>query len=293
MRKTTPILLTVTLLLIVSLACAWTGVPAPMQDINSLGTAVMETMVSAGTQTAMAVIPVDMVDTPTASPTFTPELPTSSPTATLSPTPVFTPTSVVPLISVSVATNCRVGPGKVYDRVGALLVGQVAEVVGRNDLGNYWYIRNPNQSNGFCWLWGEYATLAGNVAALPVFTPPPTPTPVPDFAAAYNGLETCSGWWVDIELTNTGGIAFESLSLTVRDTTNDVVVSAYADNFTDLNGCLDSSTRNVLSPGTRRTVSAPAFLYDPRGHELRATITLCSRDGQNGLCLTESIRFTP
>ena len=60
------------------------------------------------------------------------------------PTPVFTSTPGIPLISVTVATNCRVGPGKVYDRVGALLVGQVAEVVGRNLNGNYWYIRNPN-----------------------------------------------------------------------------------------------------------------------------------------------------
>ncbi len=41
------------------------------------------------------------------------------------------------------------------------------------------------------------------------------------------------------------------------------------------------------------TVSAPAFAYDPSGHKLRATITLCSRDEQNGMCITESIKFTP
>ena len=46
----------------------------------------------------------------------------------------------------------------------------MAEVVGRNLNGNYWYIRNPNDSNGYCWLWGEYATVTGNFAALPVFT---------------------------------------------------------------------------------------------------------------------------
>jgi hypothetical protein len=290
MRKPTPILLSVTVFVIVSLACAVTNVPAPTEDINSLGTAVMATMVSAATQTALAVIPVDIVDTATTMPTFTPMF---TPTVTLTPSQVFTPTPAVPLVSVSVATNCRVGPGKVYDRVGALMVGEVAEVVGRNEAGNYWYIRNPRQSNGLCWLWGEYATVTGNFTSLPVYTPPPTPTPMAAFQAAYDGLESCTGWWVDIEVANTGGIAFESMSLTIGDTTSDVVMTAYVDEFTDLDGCFDSSSRESLNPGSTRTVSAPAFTYDPRGHRLRAILTLCSRDGLNGTCVTREIAFTP
>jgi hypothetical protein len=287
MRKSTPILLSVTVLLIVSLACA--SPSAPTQDVNSiLGTAIMQTMVSALTQTAQVVVPVDLMGTPTA--TFTPSF---TPTETLTPSPVFTATAFIPQVRVSVATNCRVGPGKVYDRVGALLVGQAAEVVGRDYTGNYWYIRNPNQSNGYCWLWGEYATLTGNFAALPMYTPPPTPTPMPAFEADYGGLETCAGWWVDLKLTNTGGISFESISLTVRDTTTDIVVSMYSDVFNDIDGCTGSSTRDVLNPGANRIVSSPVFAYDPSGHRLRATITLCSRDGQNGTCITESIKFTP
>jgi hypothetical protein len=291
MRKSTPILLSVTVLLIVSLACALPTFPAPTQDINSLGTAVMETMVAAVTQTAGSNIPVDIVESPIAS--FTPELPTLTPTATVSPAPIFTNTPLVPQISVSVATNCRVGPGRVYDRVGALLVGQVAEVVGRNQAGDYWYIRNPNQPNGFCWLWGEYATVTGNFVVLPVFTPPPTPTPVPTFDAFYDGLESCGGWWVDIELANTGGLTFRSISLTVRDTVTDVSVSTYADSFIDLNGCLNSSSRDTLNPGDTRTVSSAAFAYDPSDHELRATISLCSNLGQSGTCVTETIEFEP
>lgn len=289
MRKSTPILLSVTVLVIVSLACALPSVSAPTQDVNSiLGTAIMQTMVSALTQTAQVIVPVDIVGTPSAA--FTPIF---TPTETLTPSPVFTATAIIPQVSVSVATNCRVGPGKVYDRVGALLLGQVAEVFGRDTSGNYWYIRNPNQSNGFCWLWGEYATVTGNFAALPMFTPPPTPTPMPAFEADYDGLETCAGWWVDLKVTNTGGISFESVSLTVRDTVTDIVVSMYTDVFNNVNGCSDSSTKDVLNPGANRIVSAPAFAYDPSGHKLRATVTLCSRDGQNGMCITESIKFTP
>jgi hypothetical protein len=288
MRKSTPILLSVTVLLIVSLACALSS-STPTQDLNSiLATAMMQTMVSALTQTAQAVVPVDLIDTPTA--TFTLIF---TPTETLTPSPVFTATPIVPQVSVSLATNCRVGPGKVYDRVGALLIGQVAEVIGRDTTGNYWYIRNPNQSNGFCWLWGEYATVTGNFAALPMFTPPPTPTPVPAFEAEYDGLETCAGWWVDLKLTNTGGISFESISLTVRDTVTDIVVSMYTDVFNDIDGCTGSSTREVLNPGANRIISSPAFAYDPSGHRLRATLTLCSRDGQNGTCVTDVIKFTP
>lgn len=291
MKKSTPILLSVSVLLIVSLACASPVVPAPTQDLSSLGTAIMLTMISGATQTAQAVIPVDMVESPF--PTSTPELPTLTPTITLTPTPLFTSTPLVPQITVSVATNCRVGPGKVYDRVGALLVGQASEVVGRDYAGTYWYIRNPNQPNGFCWLWGEYATVTGNFAALPVFTPPPTPTPMPAFEAEYDGLESCAGWWVDIELINTGGISFKSLSLTVRDTETDAVVTMYSDTFTDINGCLDSSSRDTIHPGESPTISSPAFGYNPDGHELRATITLCSSEGLNGTCLTEVIEFTP
>jgi hypothetical protein len=292
MKKSTRILLTVIVLLIVSLACVVPNVPAPTQDIHSLETAVMGTMVSGATQTAVSGISVDLIETATPTLTSTSELPTPSPTVTLTPVPLFTSTSTMPLISVSVATNCRTGPGRIYDRVGGLQVGQVAEVVGRNDASNYWYIRNPTR-DGFCWLWGEYATVTGNFAALPVYTPPPTPTPMPDFAADYDGLESCSGWWTDLEITNTGGITFESISISVRDTDTDVIASMSSDVFDNIDGCSGASTRDRLNSGDRRIVSGPVFAYNPTGDELRATITLCSRDGLNGTCVTETIRFTP
>jgi len=291
MRKSTPVLVSISLLLIFAQACA-PNFPAPTEDLNFLGTAVMSTMIAGATQTTVAGITPTPLISATPIDTFTPEFPTATPTATLSPTPIYTPTSAVPLVSVSVATNCRVGPGRVYDRVGALLVGQTAEVIGRNQVSNYWYIREPTR-NVNCWLWGEYATVTGNFAALPVFTPPPTPTPMPAFDAEYEGLETCTGWWVDVNLANTGGLTFESVSLTVRDLDTDVVTSMIADSFTNLNGCSGSGSRDLLNPGEDRTVSSSAFTYDPRGHDLRATISLCSRDGLSGTCITEVINFTP
>ena len=298
MLKTIPTLLStgqlrlsVGILFAVLQGCSLPGIS--MSDPNSVNTAIAQTIVVGLTQTAEAIIPIDLANAQTATQTFTPALPTLTPTETLTPTPVFTSTPLIPQISVSEPTNCRVGPGKVYDRVGGLQVGEVAEVVGRDPVGNYWYIRNPDQTNGFCWLWGEFAALTGNISVLPVYTPPPTPTPTPNFDAFYEGKDTCVGWWVDIELENTGGISFESISLTVRDTVTDIVVSMFSDNFTDIDGCLNSSTKDALNPGSSRTVSSPAFAYDPSGHQLRATITLCSGNESIGICTTELIKFTP
>jgi hypothetical protein len=257
-------------------------------------TTVAQMIVVALTQTAQSIPPTALpTDTPLF--TFTPEPPTVTPTLTWTPTPVFTATPTVPLISVSVATNCRVGPGRIYDRVGALLVGQTAEVIGRNNAGNYWYIRNPSRTTDFCWLWGEYATVSGNLAALPIYTPPPTPTPMPDFDADFARLESCAGtgWWVDIELENYGGLTFRSIAMTVRDTVNDTSVTLYSDDFTDRYTCNDSDTYDTLPAGDERLVSSPYITADPRGHELRATITLCSDTGQSGTCVTEVIEFTP
>jgi hypothetical protein len=288
MLKLNPILLSVLVLLIASLACYVPGTtPIPDQDL--LGTMVAQTVAAGQTQSAPTVTPISIV---TATPTFT-FTPTLSPTPTLTFTPVFTSTPLIPLISVSVPTNCRVGPGKVFERVGALLVGEVAEVVGRDPTGNYWYIRNPDASGDFCWLWGEYATLTGNFAALPMFTPPPTPTPEPAFDLSYNGKDTCSGWWVDLEVENTGGITFRSISITVKDTVLGTTLNSSTDGFTEKSGCSGTVTKDTLSPGDTRIVSSPAFDYDPAGNKIRATVTLCSNKGLNGMCVTDTITFTP
>jgi hypothetical protein len=116
---------------------------------------------------------------------------------------------------------------------------------------------------------------------------------MPDFAASYDGLESCANWWPDIEVVNTGGITFESISITVRDTDTDIEGSLSSDLFHDMDGCSDTFTRERLNPGDSRIVSGPMFTYNPTGDQLRATITLCSRDGLNGTCVTESLKFTP
>jgi hypothetical protein len=104
------------------------------------------------------------------------ETETLQPTITQSPTVTLTPTQEKAMVSVSVDTNCRTGPGKIYDWIGGLLIGEQAEVVGQSMDGQYWIIKNPDRA-GECWLWGNYATVTGPTATLKKYTPPPTPTP--------------------------------------------------------------------------------------------------------------------
>ena len=321
MRHSRFVSLTLIVTMVVSLGCA---LPTTiiLQNTDLISTRAAQTVIADITEAAMSAVPsalpsaaTSTLEPPTATlvstapqtqtstATFTPTQ-TSSPTATSTPTltatATLTPTPLIPVISVSVPTNCRSGPGLIYDWEGALLVGETAQIFGRNTLGNYWYIRNPDSPYQFCWVWGEYATVVGNIASLPVYTPPPTPTPTmtstpqPDFDVSYSSTDNCNNnYWVEIKLKNTGSIPFMSQTLTVKDIVTGVSLSNYVDGFTDNNGCLTSNTRDTLGAGKTYTVSAPAFNYDPHGHKIRLTITLCSNAGQSGTCLTQTINFKP
>jgi hypothetical protein len=77
----------------------------------------------------------------------------------------------------------------------------------------------------------------------------------------------------------------------VRDTNRKVVATLHSDIFRNLDRCNERAAHDVLPAGGARIVSAAAFAHNPITHNLRATITLCSREGQNGTCITKTIRF--
>lgn len=91
-------------------------------------------------------------------------------------TPSLTPTAGNVQVSVSVETNCRVGPGTMYGILGVLFVGQTAEVVGRSASSDNWIIKLPSDPTITCWVWGQYATVTGDTSNLAVIAPPPMPT---------------------------------------------------------------------------------------------------------------------
>lgn len=279
----------ISVLMLAILACNLPIAPAPAENVGEAFTAAAQTVAVAVNQT--------LVSGPSPS-AFTPEpgqifTPLPSLTATLSPTPNITATSSTPLISVTVDTNCRVGPGKVYDYLGGLLVGQTAEVFGKNPSGNYYYIRLPENPGIFCWVTGQYATVVGDVSALPVYTPQPTPTPLPSFEFSYAGMDKCSRWWAKLQIKNLGLIAFRSFSLTVKDLDLGISFSSSADSFTNVNGCIASETIVSIEPGQTYIISGPEFNYNFNNHRMRATLTLCSMSGLAGSCVKDTIDFKP
>lgn len=86
------------------------------------------------------------------------------------------PSPSVPMVSVTKGTNCRSGPGRVYDLIGGAEVGARFVLVGKSSATNYWIMRLPDGRE--CWLWGEYAVVEGNVNSLPEYAVPPTPLPL-------------------------------------------------------------------------------------------------------------------
>ncbi len=166
-HKMTSLSITVLLILILSAGC---NLPNSGQDLTvdeRVGTAQQQTLNAGGSDSGSG-------DQNGNESTVTETL---QPLMTLTPTLTLTPTQEKPMVSVSVDTNCRTGPGKVYDWIGGLLVGEQAEVVGQSMDGQYWVIKNPDKA-GECWLWGQYASVTGPTTSLAKYTPPPTPTPV-------------------------------------------------------------------------------------------------------------------
>ncbi len=298
------IFLSISLVLFAGLACAVIPIFST-PEVGSISTSAAQTIFFGLTQQAaqFTSTPIFLSQEPTLTVTFTQTLPlTATQTATQIPTPFL----LIPLISVSTPTNCRSGPGKVYGREGALLIGEFAEVYGRDLTGNYWYIRNPDSGPEFCWVWGKYATLSGVTSLLPILTPPPTPTPTftpeptltptpfPAFVAKYTSLETCNGsWWLEFSLKNKGSTPLKSLTISVMDKSTDITLVNLADGFFNMDGCLTKTTKDILGLGDTYLISAPAFLYNPTGHEIKIVVTLCSDTGQKGFCVTHKFDVTP
>lgn len=94
-------------------------------------------------------------------PTFAAVLPTS--------TPVPLPTPSVPTVTPNaVDVNCRSGPDLAYDQVSVLPFGGTTTVAGRTADSTWWYVHDPNNPAGFCWIASSVVTIMGPTAAIPV-----------------------------------------------------------------------------------------------------------------------------
>lgn len=168
-------------LLLAAAACQPPAVVTPTQGLDDLAltaTAIVQTLSAQNSATPLVVItatfPAEGIPSATELPPIVSE--TASPVVG-PPTVTVTASPGVPMVSVTVGTNCRTGPGRVYDRIGGAPVGVKFVIVGKHTPSNYWIIRL--QDGRECWLWGQHAVVEGNVNSLPELNAPPRPTPLP------------------------------------------------------------------------------------------------------------------
>ncbi len=225
---------------------------------------------------------------------------TNTPESTF--TPIFTPTPAVPMVSVTVETNCRSGPGTAYQALGILFVGDTAQVVGRNAESTYWIIKLPSNQAISCWLWGKYASVVGSTSGLPVSTPPPTPTPAAtptpavSFGVEFVSVTLCPAAWysVTFKITNTGSLTWDSIQTKVVDNVNhNSGQNGDDDVFQGVTACDYGPASQNLEPGEVDYSSAILIPPSPAGHSVTASFRVCAEDDMSGVCRENSFTFTP
>jgi hypothetical protein len=268
---------------IVLAACNFPLGPAP----DSAATATLESLATEVQATLVGVpTPIDQ-PTPPDQPT-----PADTPTPVASPTPVPTATIEPARAHVNENTNCRSGPGVVYDHVYTALAGSDLVIVGRSTVADYVIVQIPGEL-GTCWLWTRYVVVSGDLSSLPISTPPPTPTPGVQFDLSYGYIDSCVGWDPGFKVVNTGSATFRSSKIVVEDTVTSTDQEYINDRFDRTNGCIVQTSIPTLGPGDTGWVYAYSFLYDPTGHELEATVTLCTGPALGGTCVSRTITATP
>jgi len=233
-----------------------------------------------------------------------------TPADTLTPPPVatqtFTPSPTFPMVTVSTATNCRSGPNTNYDLLGLMKVGEKAQVVGRSELSDTMIIKLPSNPAITCWLWAQYASVEGDVSGLPVVAIPPTPspqysltprtTPTPQaaFKAAYVSTDYCVGLHrAKFQISNSGGLTWESNRVTLTDQSTLITQVVTSNDFPYYNSACATGADQNLAAGEVGYTSSDGVAIDPAGHDMVATIRVCSLDGLAGTCLEQTVNFRP
>ena len=282
MPKKPPVFLSIVLLGAATLACVQ-SVNVPTVDPNAASTAIAQTISA-----------IQTLSTPTQSPVPSPTLEALTETPIASFTPEGIPAAALPdvYVTVSVDTWCRLGPGAEYEKVGYLAAGEIAEVVGRDAFGQFWYIRNPDIGVQFCWITAQYATVEGNV--LSIIAAPPQADMSSDIELAYTGLGKCpstSKWWVDLQIRNQTSVGFRAINLVVGDgiTTRSMNLNTFP--FTD--GCASPTSVDTLNAGSSVRISSPDFNYDLNGADISVSMTICTEINMRGTCVSKTLSFVP
>jgi hypothetical protein len=226
-------------------------------------------------ENGLADSPIPPADTPT---------PTPSPPATPLPTLTSTPS---PYALITGNTNCRTGPGSVYDLLHTYLAGDEALLLGKSPDGFFWYTSDQDQINPDCWLWGQYATPVGDTALLPVFTPPPTPTPSPGYRISYHRADIDAGIWrFCFKAENTGSVVWESFIIYIYDPIAGEGAGFFSNYFWIFYkpGVYVSSNIPAGEDGYIEVGGMPDPYANPGGGKIEVYVVICENDDLGGLC---------
>ncbi len=238
----------------------------------------------------------DVPDAATSQPMVPPPTephPGDTPTPTNTPTVKPTDTPSIPIVTVTQNTNCRSGPGTIYDLVYIFMIGDEAEIIGRSSVVNYVIIKVPNSSGRTCWLWTQYAVITGNINNLPESTPPPTPTPAAtatpalNFDFTFNSVGICGpNENVYISVMNTGEVDIESRHISAQNLDTLQVKTSQSNMFGESPDCMTIANA-MIPPGATKYVSV-GFTPPIFGDTISVTIKACAQDGLGEPCLTKT-----
>jgi len=89
-------------------------------------------------------------------------------------TPVIIATPSIPIVTPNaVDVNCRSGTDLAYSSVSVLAFGASTPVAGRTADASWWYVQDPANPAGYCWVSSSVVTIAGPTRAIPVAALPP------------------------------------------------------------------------------------------------------------------------
>jgi len=275
------IFITILILVISTLSCSlpfivvWTGDADENEKTAQANTAIAELLITQETKIDEDTDDEGDVISPTeeSQPTETPSL-TPSPTATVTPEPE------VLTAEIKNNTNCRLGPKDVFELIHIFVAGDQVDLLGKNEAESFWFVKDQNGEGYKCWLWNEYATTDGNTDLLPVFTPPPEPAPIMNFAVVY--MNTTGETVVRVYVRNTGNVALQSFSATFKDTVTGESLVVSGNKF---------GNAAKVSVGNQGIVTSPAFSASTIGHQINVSVKACSQDGNTGKCYTSSTSF--
>ena len=211
-------------------------------------------------------------------------------TATLTLEPSATSTPEPPKAEVVRESNCRIGPGGLYDLVAKYPVGQMLDVVAKDLGGGYWFVQNSEKPEEQCYLLAQNIKITGETELLPKFTPLPSPTAAPYFEVTFRKFDICENRnYVVFDIVNLGSFAFRSVYIRVINQKSGESVEQAFNAFDLRVKCVLAKNIAPLDPGKSGYVYSPQFKWSGQGGRLRVIIMACTDKNLKGSCVTQTV----